>query len=234
MRRTVFTRMLLSALLVGASVSTATEAAPKVAANTAKPVAKAPTALDIARRVQGFYDRTKTFQATFKQTYFIKSTGTTKNSYGQVIFEKPGKMSWRYKNNGNRVVADGRIIKVYEQDSRQMFESDMGKTPYPAALSFLLGNGRLEEEFVLKLLQAKQMRFEGGWVLEAKPKEASPAYQSMILYVDGPTAQVRRVLLLDAQGNRNRFDFVRPSVNVKVKDGEFRFTPPSGTQVVRQ
>ena len=36
---------------------------------------------------------------------------------GQVIFQKPGKMSWRYTNNGNRVVSDGKIIKVYEAEN---------------------------------------------------------------------------------------------------------------------
>jgi outer membrane lipoprotein carrier protein len=56
----------------------------------------------------------------------------------------------------------------------------------------------------------------------------------MILYVDSATAQVRRVLLLDAQGNRNRFDFAKPAVNTKVLSGEFTFTPPAGTQIVRQ
>jgi len=192
------------------------------------------TAEDIGQRVQAFYDKTASFRATFEQKYLIKSTGIEKKSNGEVIFEKPGKMSWRYKNNGNRVVSDGRFIRVYERDNRQMFESEMGKTPYPAALAFLVGDGKLITSFTLRKLDAKQMKFEGGWVLEAKPKEASPAYQTMILYVDGTTAQVRRVLLLDAQGNRNRFDFSKPNVNAKVEPGEFAFAAPAGTQIVRQ
>jgi outer membrane lipoprotein carrier protein len=192
------------------------------------------SAEDIAQRVQNFYDNTKTFRASFKQTYVIRSTGIEKKSFGDVLFAKPGKMSWRYKNNGNRVIADGKIIRVYEEENKQMFESDMGKSAYPAALSFLVGEGRLQQSFTLKKLNAKQMKFEGGFVIEAKPKESTPAYQAMILYVDASTAQVRRVLLVDAQGNRNRFDFSSPAVNTKVEPTEFTFTPPSGTQVIRQ
>jgi len=192
------------------------------------------TAQDIAQRVQGFYDNTKTFRAAFKQTYVIRSTGIEKKSFGDVLFAKPGKMSWRYKNNGNRVIADGRIIRVYEEENKQMFESDMGKSAYPAALSFLVGEGKLQQSFTLKKLDARQMKFEGGFVIEAKPKEATPAYKAMILYVDAATAQVRRVLLVDAQGNRNRFDFSSPAVNTKVEPTEFTFAPPSGTQIVRQ
>jgi outer membrane lipoprotein carrier protein len=115
-----------------------------------------------------------------------------------------------------------------------MFESEMGKSPYPAALAFLVGDGKLQTAFKLRKLDARQMKFEAGYVLEAKPVEATPAYQTMILYVDAATAQVRRVLLLDAQGNRNRFDFTKPSTSVKIQPGEFTFTPPAGTQIVRQ
>jgi outer membrane lipoprotein carrier protein len=110
----------------------------------------------------------------------------------------------------------------------------MGKSAYPAALSFLVGEGKLQQSFALRKLDARQMKFEGGFVLEAKPKESTPAYQAMILYVDAATAQVRRVLLVDAQGNRNRFDFLTPAVNAKVEPTEFTFVPPSGTQIIRQ
>jgi outer membrane lipoprotein carrier protein len=192
------------------------------------------SAQDIAQRVQAFYDNTKTFRAAFKQTYVIRSTGIEKKSFGDVLFAKPGKMSWRYKNNGNRVIADGKLIRVYEEENKQMFESDMGKSAYPAALSFLVGEGKLQQSFALKKLDARQMKFEGGFVIEAKPKEATPAYKAMILYVDAATAQVRRVLLVDAQGNRNRFDFSSPTVNTKVEPTEFTFAPPSGTQIIRQ
>jgi outer membrane lipoprotein carrier protein len=70
-------------------------------------------------------------------------------------------------------------------------------------------------------------------VLEGTPKDPTPAYQKVLLYVDAATAQVRRVLILDAQGNRNRFDFIHPLVNTPVPPGEFAFSPPEGTQIVK-
>ena len=72
-----------------------------------------PTAEEVAGRVQKFYDGTKTFRATFKQVYFIKVQNKKKESKGKVVFEKPGKMSFSYDTpNGNRVVSDGKVIKV--------------------------------------------------------------------------------------------------------------------------
>ena len=191
------------------------------------------TARKIAARVQQFYDKTKVFKAGFKQRYWIKAHNKAKHSQGQVIFKKPGKMSWRYTNNGNRVVSDGKVVKVYEKDKQQMYEQKISKSQYPAALSFLVGGGNLLKSFKLRKLNSKRMQYEGGWVLEGVPRTPTPAYQKLLLYVDAKTHQVRRVLLLDAQGNRNRFDFVSPSVNQPAPKGEFDFRPPRGTQVIK-
>ena len=193
-----------------------------------------PTAEEVAVRVQKFYDGTKTFLATFKQVYFIKVQNKKKESKGKVVFEKPGKMSFSYDTpNGNRVVSDGKVIKVYEKEAEQMYETPVSKSQYPAALAFLMGEGKLTKDFKLKLLDSSTMKFEGGYVLEGVPKEASPAYQKMLLYIDGETAQARRVLILDAQGNKNRFDFSSPVINKPVAKSEFEFTPPKGTKIIK-
>ncbi len=187
----------------------------------------------IAERVQAFYDGAKTFQAAFSQRYTIFAYNKKKESQGRVAFVKPGKMSWRYTNNGNRVVSDGRLLKVYEADNKQLYEQEVGKSAYPAALSFLLGEGKLTSSFTIKELNAQTLDFKGGYVLLAIPREPTPAYQKMLLYVDGKTFQVRRVLLIDAQKNKNVFDFSEPVVNVPVPAGEFQFTTPPGTQVIK-
>ncbi len=192
-----------------------------------------PSANAVATGVQTFYDKSKTFKAGFEQQYWVKAYNKTKNSKGTVIFQKPGRMSWRYTSNGNRVVSDGKLIKVYEADNKQMYEQSMEKSQYPAALAFLVGGGNLRKEFNLRMLNSRDMKFEGGYVLEGIPKKPTPAYNKIILYVDGATYQVRRVLLLDAQGNRNRFTFVSPSINEKVPPKEFEFKPPPGTQVIK-
>jgi outer membrane lipoprotein carrier protein len=188
---------------------------------------------DLADRMQKFYDKTKTFRAAFKQRYWVEAYRKSKDSNGLVTFEKPGRMSWRYKNNGNRVVSDGKTIKVYEADNKQMYLQSVGKSQYPAALSFLIGGGDLKKTFRLALLDPKAMRFEGGYVMMGLPKTPTPAYQKVFFYVDANTYQVRRVLLLDAQRNRNRFDFVDPIVNQKVEKAEFEFQPPKGTRIIK-
>jgi outer membrane lipoprotein carrier protein len=223
--------MLLAALLASAALTSG----PHLEAQQAPPAAPVgPTASQIAAKVQAFYDQTKTFQAHFKQEYYIKMHDKREASEGQVAFEKPGKMSWKYAEpNGNRVVSNGQDLKVYQPAMQQMFVQPVSQSQYPAALAFLMGQGQLASSFELRLLDPTTVKFEGGWVLEGTPKDPTPAYQKVLLYVDAATSQVRRVLILDAQGNRNRFDFDNPLVNTPVPAGEFTFTPPAGTQIVR-
>jgi outer membrane lipoprotein carrier protein len=114
-----------------------------------------------------------------------------------------------------------------------MYEQSVDKSQYPAALSFLVGGGNIKTTFKLKQLDAKRAKFSGGFVLLGEPKEPTPAYQKILLYVDGKTSQVRRVMLIDAQGNRNRFDFEKPVVNEPAAPNEFNFIAPPGTKVVK-
>lgn len=195
--------------------------------------APGPTAAEIADKVQAFYDNAKTYSAQFKQRYTIYAYNRTKDSTGKVVFSKPGKMRWTYTNNGNVVVSNGKELKIYEQENKQMYLQKVDKTQYPAALSFLLGQGSLRSSFILAKLDSKKLGFPGGYVLLGTPRNPTPAFQKILFYIDRATHQVRRVLLIDAQKNRNRFDFKQTRVNEKVAARLFSFKPPAGTNVIR-
>jgi outer membrane lipoprotein carrier protein len=195
--------------------------------------ASPPEASAVIARVQGFYDQSSTFDADFTQEYWIKQYNQKKASSGHVTLKKPGKMYWRYNApNGDRVVSDGKKVKIYEEGNKQMYEQELGASQYPAALSFLTGQGKLTDSFDLQVFDGEKMSFPGGWVMVGTPKTPTPAYQKVFFYVDKQTAQVRRVLILDGQGNHNRFDFDKPTLNAKVDDSKFVFSPPPGTSII--
>ncbi len=222
--------LVLSALpLLGLSLASAPEA------SADGPAAAAPaTAQQVVDKVQAFYDKTTSFQADFEQEFTATLHNKKTNSAGTVTFVKPGKMSWRYSSPaGNRIVSDGAKLRVYEQANQQMFESAVDKAQYPAALSFLTGQGKLWDTFNFELKTGEEMKFPGGYVLIGTPKTPSPAYKKVLFYVDGATYQVRRVMILDNQGSKNRFDFNKPRVNTPVADSEFVFQPPPNTTIVK-
>ena len=210
------------------------QAAPAPAATPAGPTPAPPAqAQAITQQVQAFYDRSSSFDADFKQEYWIKQYNTKKLGHGHVVFKKPGKMHWVFEEpKGNHLVSNGTKLKVYEAANNQMYEQDVSASQYPAVLSFLAGQGKLADAFDLQLFDGAQMNFPGGWVLVGVPKTPSAAYQKVFFYVDKQTAQVRRVLIVDGQGNHNRFDFERPRVDEKVDDSKFDFTPPPGTSII--
>jgi outer membrane lipoprotein carrier protein len=114
-----------------------------------------------------------------------------------------------------------------------MWEAPMDKAQQPAALAFLTGSGKLDQSFNFQLFDGSAMNFPGGQVLVGTPKSPNPAYDKVLFYVDTQSSQVRRVMIIDGQGNRNRFDFINPQVNLPVTPGQFNFTPPPGTTIVK-
>jgi outer membrane lipoprotein carrier protein len=204
------------------------------------PAAAAPAVQDVVNQVQTFYDKAQTFQSDFHQEFLVKAYNQTKTSRGHVTFSKPGKMSWAYDDPaGNRVVSDGSIVRIYQAADKQMYESPMNQSQYPAAVSFLTGTGKLGDAFTFTLVdgdtaqKGTQLAFPGGWVLLGTPKTATPSYQKVLFYVDKATSQVRRVLIVDGQGNLNKFTFDTPRVNDPVDPSVFNFVPPPGTNIVR-
>lgn len=198
---------------------------------TAEQAAKVNEAVN---KVQAFYEKTRSFKSPFTQEFTATLHNKKTSSKGVVTFAKPGKMAWEYSEpNGNRVVSDGQKLRVYEAANKQMYEQVVDKSQYPAALSFLTGEGKLTDSFTFELYDGEKMSFPGGNVLVGTPKQATPAYKKVLFYVDKATSQVRRVMILDGQGNRNRFDFLSPKVNEAVPATQFQFTPPAGTNIIK-
>jgi outer membrane lipoprotein carrier protein len=229
---------LATALVASPGILRADVAAPAPATPASGPAAApapgAPAVDQAVRDVQAFYNRSSTFKSEFQQKFWVKAYNQEKSSHGRVTFAKPGKMDWVYDDpKDNRVVSDGSVIKVYEAANKQMYEQPVDKSQYPAALSFLTGTGRLADAFDFTLASGDEMKFPGGYVLIGAPKQAAAAYSKVLFYVDTATSQVRRVMIIDGQGNRNRFDFVTPRVNDPVTPAQFSFTPPPGTSIIR-
>ena len=197
-------------------------------------------AREVAAAVQSFYDQTRNVSADFYQTYVHKLYKRTDRSKGGVVFQKPGKMRWDYaRPNGKVIVADGEQLLAYEPgepgEPDQMVIQKMNEAQLPQALSFLTGTGRLEESFLFRLLDPEREGFASGKVLELTPIKPSPHFDRILFYVESnPRLRglVRRVLIIDSLGNRNRFDFSDLRFNRDIPASLFDFRPPPGTRIL--
>lgn len=210
------------------------------------PAARKPTvdaaAEQAAAAVQAFYDQTRDVSATFFQTYVNKLYGRTDRSQGRVVFKKPGKMRWDYdKPNGKVIVAGSGRLLIYEPgeergDNGQVLEQAFSDADLPQAMAFLLGTGKLQDDFTFRLLDATKEGYPSGQVLELTPQRPNPHFERLLFYVESTPAVrglVRRLLIVDVNGNRNRFDFSGFKFNSGVSESAFNWKPPASARRVQ-
>jgi outer membrane lipoprotein-sorting protein len=157
-------------------------------------------------QLQSAYDQKTTLQSAFHHRFWVRTYNESLVRRGRVIFSKPGKMDWVYDDTRYKhVVSDGRVIKVRDSATNETFEKPIDSSPYNA-LSFLTGTCTLATMFNFQLLPSQQAAFR-GYVLIATPKQPTPAYWRVFFYVDSGISQLRRIVMIDAQGNENEIDF---------------------------
>jgi outer membrane lipoprotein carrier protein len=253
------TTLLLTLVLAAAPTPAASKPAPVGAAATkpatpapaaAAPAVKAPAPAGkvaegppdlrtVLERMQKRYDEAKDFRAHFSQNYLRGTMGRSTLSTGTLAFKKPGRMRWDYDKPEPRMfLSNGQVAWLYEPDGKQAFKQDLKSSQLPAALAFLMGKGKITDEFdVAFAKEGKDAKDKlpgrpGDVRLSLSPKQPQSAYKSIVFVVDPQSFLVRESILVDAQGNTNHFVFDDIQVNTKVPDALFKWTPPAGVRVV--
>ena len=178
--------------------------------------------------VQNTYDGVRDFVADFEQVYTSASLGETRTSRGQVFFRKPGMMRWDYSTPTPRfLVSDGSRLWVYEPEQGQYYEEALADAQLPLALRFLMGEGRLADDFEVA---ARPADAQGRHVLQLTPRRSHGQVRRILLHVAPSNHRVEEVVLLDPLGNTNRIIFRNVRQNVDLPASGFRFSPPAGAR----
>jgi outer membrane lipoprotein carrier protein len=187
----------------------------------------------VVAEVQKRYDGAADFRARFTQTLTSAALGRKTNSSGEVTFKKPGRMRWDYeKPDKSSYITDGGVLWLYEPDDKQAFKQDLRASQLPAALSFLVGKGKLAAEFDISFAPKGALGGAGDYLLSLSPKAPQAQVKTIQFVVDPRTFDVRESVITDGQGNVNDLVFADIRVNTRVPDALFKFTPPAGTRVI--
>lgn len=191
------------------------------------------TAVQVAERIQKFYDATVDFQAAFRQEYESKALGRKKTSGGFVYIKKPGRMRWDYKVPGPKhFVADGTALYVYDADLQQvMVDRSFSGSELSTAVSFLWGKGELAAEFNVSYSKRTDLGGSKHYVLEMTPKKKT-RFNKLTFVVEKETFRVVETIVVDPGDNINHIFFDNISTNVGLKDEAFRFEIPAGVEVI--
>ena len=228
----------MTTLLVALFLASGTSPAPATLPAATVPAATSPAngTLDlhtVLDRMQKRYDQAKDFHARFSQNYSRAVVGRATLSTGTITFKKPGRMRWDYDKPEPRMfLSNGQVLWLYEPSEKQAFKQDLKTSQLPAALAFLMGKGKIVDEFEVTFAKDAKHGRPGDFRLALAPKQPQAAYKSILFVVDPKEFLVRESVLVDSQGNTNHFTFDGLEVNGKVADSVFKWTPPAGVRVV--
>jgi outer membrane lipoprotein carrier protein len=222
---------LLSATLFVATIAGGAGAVPPRPATPAKPAA-GPVASVLAR-MQERYDKAIDYRAKFTQKYTSSATGRERTSSGEVFIKKPGRMRFSYQTpTPSMYLSNGTTFWQYEPEAKQAFKQDLKTSQLPAAVAFLMGKGKLTDEFEVQPAEKLPYGAATDHKLHLKPKKAQSAYKAIYFVVDPATFLVKESILINAQGDINAFAFTDAKVDSKVPDDTFKWTAPAGVRII--
>jgi outer membrane lipoprotein carrier protein len=174
-----------------------------------------------------FLDSVQTFRAPFRQEVFDSRGRPVESSTGDVVMQRPGRFRWDYATPYVRtIVADGERLWLYEADLEQVtvrrLSAGLGDTP--AAL--LTG----QEDVLQRFTVERTYQADGLAWTALRPRSGDTDFAELRL---GFRDKLLLALELDDRlGQRTRIEFESPRINTAVSADTFRFTPPTGADVI--
>jgi len=178
---------------------------------------------DIRKR----YHDIETFQASFKETFQWKLTGETTEREGMIYIA--GENRFRIETPEQQMVSDGIALYRFNRPRSQVMVESVGKTDAPLPRRILLD---FAEEFDAVSLSPLAVDGGEGYRLDLKPKDPEKALLgSASLWVSSNNLLVKRILLIDLNGNTTTYNLHNITFNQPVDSAALRFEPPQGAEL---
>jgi len=187
-----------------------------------------------ARLVQARYDGIRDLQADFEQTsQSVSFSGEplmdSAPKLGRVVFAKPGKMRWTYTTpEPSLVVSDGQTLWIHDVEggTATRLEVTAGYLS-GAALQFLLGDGKILDEFEVRATACTADRV----TLDLVPK-SDASYERLGLVANASSGHIEATSIVDLFGNRTEIRFDQVEVNREPAAEVFEFEVPDGVEFI--
>lgn len=190
--------------------------------------APAPSAKQLAARVDRHYNHLHSLQTAFTETY--RGMGMQRTAAGTLLLEKPGRMKWEYDSPPGKIfLLDGKYAWFYTPGNAQVERISAKKlNDLRSPLRYLLGHTKLEKEFVHLTMTSAP---DGCFTLAGQPKDAQDRIAHVALTVTA-RGVITGIAIEETGGALTRFTFTRERPDVPIPPGTFHFTPPPGVPVV--
>lgn len=202
---------------------------------------------EIINRLQQKYDSMSSLSFSFKQRSQGQMNGRPKVGSGTAYFhkeEKTSRMRWNYAEPDQQVlISDGDTFSMYFAELQQMIITPADQLDNDLTYSFFSGQAKIRENFHIlppdpEYIREQEIESQPK-ALKLVPREPQSQLQSIHLWVSEDSL-IRRIELRDhfdtitlINLSNIEVNFLRdkPSANIAAL---FSFTPPEGTEIIRQ
>ncbi len=195
-----------------------------------------PDPMEIARRTQDIYENTVSFQADFQQISSISGMSQrTRKGNGTMVIQKPGLLRWDYISPDKQVlVSDGEIFSLYFSSENQMIMTPAREyLQEDITYNFFSGKGDVLRDFNVTRVP-QHFEQEGYYAIQLTPRKTHAQVETLYVWVDSVSFMVNRLQILDHLGSTTDLVFSNMKLNEKFPQEFFHFTPPEGTEIIRQ
>jgi len=189
---------------------------------------------DLLHQIQKQYQSIRSFSGGFIQSSHRADTETGhKKAEGLVSYKRPGKMRWLYEAPEEQLlVINGQTMWLYDPLLENVTVQKLEKITEGTALSFLLGLGNLQDDFIHRGISKNLLIGQEGLIIELEPKKSTANLAFIQLNVHPETYNLQTIALMDQQDNYRTIQLMNIKYNLEIEDSFFVFTVTNDMEVI--
>lgn len=187
---------------------------------------------EIVGQVQDEFSKVSRLEANFQQDSFLSALEVSEGSSGTMIFEKPGKMRWDYKEPEKQIftIKDKTVWLFQEAEKQVVIDNFSDVIISDLPIAFLMGIGNLKTDFTL----SEACESADGIVLSLKPKggnEGRNELKTLALLASPSSHLPIGGKVTDVAGNVTSIVLKGVSRDPEISKETFATNFPSGTDI---
>ena len=195
----------------------------------AKP--SSPSSSSILAKIRAAYGTPGSVSCTFVQTYAPAGFAETAPETGKLVLQAPDRVRFDYDGPEGKVFTfDGTAGRQYVAADRQLVVKKLAPGDRERLPIVFLESA----EALLARYDAAEKAVDNGLVEVVLTPKKPGSLKSASLLALAATGEVKRLVLLDAAGNRTTFTLTQKISGAKRPDSDFALAPPEGTKILTE
>ncbi|MFP4672441.1 MAG: outer membrane lipoprotein chaperone LolA [Desulfohalobiaceae bacterium] len=186
---------------------------------------------DATQKLQENYQDLQDFRADFEQRLTNASSGEVEKRKGQVKFRRPDLLRLEATEPEEELLLlDGKYVWQYFPLDKVAYKHPLqDKVESQTLLKLLTGDLDPGQEF---LVQSQEEQSNGLLKIVLEPRDPDPELVRATIWLDQELDFVRKLVLQDFFGNKNRIELSNLELNVGLDADEFEFSPDDEVEIM--